>query len=289
MAGFLGGTYAAVSHFQEISQPDYKGITVMNDTTSTTGVQSQQSDSATPPTAGSKPSAVGVLTIIDSSMYYHAPSIVTVKNSGTDEILLQRISYGQTNLPGPDDRLQPGEQLQLTFPQINGAIGSRYNLQIQGVSVTAGKLVTAQATAVLREPASKMEVTYSLIDMIDGGGYPILKLTILNSGMDMISIVGIECEKPIPVRLWADDGQRLLLQPSEERTLDIQLDSMDYIGTKRVSADGTVSYLLPQAGSTKLISIDGENSLGRPVSTIVAAPVAVSQVQVSSNELTGTR
>jgi len=107
--------------------------------------------------------------------------------------------------------------------------------------------------------------------------------------MDTISITGIKCGKPIPTSLWASDGQSVPLQPNEEKTLNIQFDSLDYIGAKIQNPDGTVTYLLPQAGWTKDVTVTGVNSLGHTLSIVVVVPVAVSTVQEASDVPTGIR
>jgi hypothetical protein len=146
------------------------------------------------------------------------------------------------------------------------------------VAVESGKLVTAQSSAILREPTSKLQVASSHIDIIAGSS-PVLQLTVHNTGMDAISIIAIECDRPLPVQLWSSDGHEILLQPNEEKIFTIQLDSLDYIAPKHQNADGTFSHQLPQHGSTKLVTVNGENSLGRPIRAVAAATVSATQVQ----------
>ena len=208
-------------------------------------------------------------------MYYHAPSHVIVKNTGTDAVVLRGISYGQNSLSAGDVLLQPGEQQQITLTQVTGALGSKYVLQVRGMSVSTGNIVTAQTSAVFREPLSKLEATYSHISIMNGGGNPTLQLTLRNSGMDAIAISGIKCGKQIPTSLWASEGQIVRLQPNEEKILNVQFDSLEYVGVKHQNPDGTVTYILPQAGSTKEVTVSGENSLGHTLSIVVVAPVTV--------------
>jgi hypothetical protein len=289
-AGLLGGGYVAAAHVQEIQQAfhNIKGNAQINDTNFKTEPQSQEPISLSP-SPSSQVAEIGALSIVDARMYYSAPSYVTVKNTGTDQVVLQHVSYGQNSSPTGDLLLQPEEQQQVTLTQITGAIGSSYLLQVQGTSVSTGKVVTAQISAIFREPLSKLEATYSQINIINGGGNPTLQLTLRNSGMDTIFISGIICGKPIPKSLWASDGQSVPLQPNEERTLNIQFDSLDYIGAKHQNPDGTVTYLLPQAGWTKDVAVTGANSLGHTLSIVVVAPVAVSTVQKDSDVPTGIR
>jgi hypothetical protein len=119
------------------------------------------------------------------------------------------------------------------------------------MSVSTGNMVTGQTSAVFKEPLSKLEALYSQINIMNGGGNPTLQLTLRNSGMDTISVSGIKCGKPIPSSLWASDGQTISLQPNEEKILNIQFDSLDYVGVKHQNPDGTVTYVLPQAGGDK--------------------------------------
>ena len=285
-ACLLGGGYAAAAHVQEIQQAIYniKGNTQINDPNSRVEPQSQYPVGLSPSSSSSQDAASGTLLIVDSRMYYHTPSQVIVKNTGTDAVVLQGVTYGQNSSPTNDLLLQPGEQQQITFTQVNGAIGSRYPLQVQGTSVSTGKIVTAQISVILSEPISKLEATYSQINIINGGGNPTLQLTLHNSGMDTISISGITSGKPIPPSLWASDGQSVPLQPNEEKTLNIQFDSLDYVGVKHQNPDGTVTYLLPQAGWTREVTVTGVNSLGHTISIAVVAPVAVSTVQKDPDE-----
>ena len=290
-AVLLGGGYAAATHVQEIQQAiqNIKGNAQINDTNFKTEPQSQEPISLSPSPSSGQGAAIGTLSIVDARMYYHAPSYVTVKNTGTDQVVLQHISYGQNSSPTGDLLLQPGEQQQVTLTQITGAIGSSYLLQVQGTSVSTGKMVTAQISAIFREPLSKLEATYSQINIINGGGNPTLQLTLRNPGMDTISISGIICGKPIPTNLWSSDGQSVTLQSNEEKTLNIQFDSLDYVGVKHQNPDGTITYLLPQAGWTKDVTVTGVNSLGHTLSIVVVAPVAVSTVQKNSDAPTGIR
>ena len=290
-AGLLGGGYVAVAHVQEIQQAiqNIKGNAKINDTNFKTEPQSQEPVSLSPSPPSGQVAAIGTLAIVDARMYYHAPSLVTVKNTGTDQVVLQHVSYGQNSLQTGDLLLQPGEQQQVTLTQINGAIGSSYLLQVQGTSVSTGKMVTAQISTIFREPLSKLEATYSQINIINGDGNPTLQLSLRNSGMDTISISGIICGKPIPTSLWASDGQSVPLEPNEEKTLNIQFDSLDYVGVKHQNPDGTITYILPQAGWTKDVTVTGMNSLGHALSIVVVAPVAVSTVQKNSDVPAGIR
>ena len=290
-AGLLGGGYVAVAHVQEIQQAiqNIKGNAKINDTNFKTEPQSQEPVSLSPSPPSGQVAAIGTLAIVDAWMYYHAPSLVTVKNTGTDQVVLQHVSYGQNSLQTGDLLLQPGEQQQVTLTQINGAIGSSYLLQVQGTSVSTGKMVTAQISTIFREPLSKLEATYSQINIINGDGNPTLQLSLRNSGMDTISISGIICGKPIPTSLWASDGQSVPLEPNEEKTLNIQFDSLDYVGVKHQNPDGTITYILPQAGWTKDVTVTGMNSLGHTLSIVVVAPVAVSTVQKNSDVPAGIR
>ena len=98
---------------------------------------------------------------------------------------------------------------------------------------------------------------------------------------------------PIPVAPGAKFPEHSLirrsLQPNEEKILNVQFDSLEYVGVKHQNPDGTVTYILPQAGSTKEVTVSGENSLGHTLSIVVVAPVTVSTVQKSPDQATGIR
>jgi hypothetical protein len=288
-AVLVGGGYVASVHANEIQRAIHNtvGNAQTGNTNFTTEPENQESVSLSPSPSGSQVAAIGTLSIVDSQMYYHAASHVIVKNTGSDAVLLQSVSYGQNTSPTVGITLQPGEQQQISLTQVTGTIGSRYMVQVQGTS--NGKVVTAQTSAALKEPISKLETTYSQINIINGGGNPTLQLTLLNSGMNAISITGIKCGKPIPTSLWATAGQSVQLPPNEEKTLNIQFDSLDYLGAKHQNPDGTVTYLLPQAGWTKDVTVTGVNSLGNTISIVVVVPVTVSTVQTAPEVAAGIR
>src|SRR6185503_5226407 len=90
-ACLLGGGYAAAAHVQEIQQAIYniKGNTQINDPNSRVEPQSQYPVGLSPSSSSSQDAASGTLSIVDSRMYYHTPSQVIVKNTGTDAVVLQ--------------------------------------------------------------------------------------------------------------------------------------------------------------------------------------------------------
>jgi hypothetical protein len=123
-AGLLGGGYVASAHVKEIQQAfhNIKGNEQINDTNFDTEPRSLEPVSLSPPPSSGHVAASATLSIVDSQMYYHAPSHVIVKNTGTDAVVLQGITYGQNSLPTGDVLLQPGEQQQVTLTQVSGAL-----------------------------------------------------------------------------------------------------------------------------------------------------------------------
>ncbi|HKU49530.1 MAG TPA: hypothetical protein VJP79_06245 [Nitrososphaera sp.] len=278
-----GGTYVVMNSQFQLPAPNTE-VLETDSSSSTEGMQAQQT--AVGPTTSNPidPVLVGALAIVDSRMYYNAPSYVTVRNTGTDEIIVHRISFGQV-IVSMETPLHAGEQQQIPFTQANGAIGSKYVLQVQGESASSGKIIAAQTSAILRAPVSKVETSYSQLDVtVDGTA--LLRLTLFNSGMDDVSIISIECDRPIASRLWASDDGRIPLQPGEHKDLNIMLDSQDCIFVKRQNPDGTFGF--PQSGSTKQLAIIGENSVGHAVSAVVVVPVVVGQAQEASVGAAGT-
>jgi hypothetical protein len=214
-------------------------------------------------------------------MYYQEPSFVVVKNSGADAVLVQTVVYGQTTTPVSNLRVEAGEQQHIAIAKAGGVPGSSYLLQVQGISASNGRSVTAQVSAILNEPTSRLEVSDSQFNVAASGNV-MLQLTVKNSGSDRISVVSIDCGTVIPSHLWEENGQ-LLLQAGESRQLDIQLGSTDCVGAS------------PQNGSTRNVTVRGVNSLGKTLSVAAMSDVVVEVPQQTpspvneSSQLVGTK
>jgi hypothetical protein len=147
-------------------------------------------------------------------------------------------------------------------------------LQVQGVSVASGKLVNAQATAILKAPISRMDIPLSQIDTSNADS-PLLVLEILNSGMDSISIVSMECGAPIPRNLWATDEGAVYLHPSDSKRFNFDFDSKECTSIKRVVVRGESSLGNPVLGSAEL--------------QIISSAIEDNQSTQSPTELVGTK
>ena len=221
-----------------------------------------------------QPIGMSSLTITDFDMYYRSQSYVSVKNSGQEEILLQSVSYGGTQQSIPNLLVRPGEEQRITLSSVTGSPGSTYPLVVKGSTVTGDRQVTAQAAAILMEPESRLEATSSGIEIT--GSSAAVKLTLKNSGMDVITVHQISVEKPIPSSSWAGTEKKINLSPGELRELSIQLDSLSYLGI----SDQYLGAGMVRPGLVKHVTVQGENSLGRLVAATVTAAVSTSKVEV---------
>jgi hypothetical protein len=264
LAGMFGGFYAALPHIPELQQMFHISNDSSTDQDSNTPVSPVQPSSPSTIVTGAQAPAVGSLAIVGAGMYYQEPSFVVVRNSGNDAVLVRTVSYGQTSTPISNLRVEAGGQQHIAIPHASGVPGSSYLLQVQGISASSGKSVTAQVSAILNEHISRLELSNAQI-IVAGDGKSNLQMTMRSSGGDPISIISIECGTIIPGHLWQETGQ-VVLQPGENKGFNIPLDSTDCAGAN------------PQGGSTRNVTVRGENSLGKVVSAVTEFEVVV-QVQ----------
>jgi hypothetical protein len=274
LAGMFVGFYAALPHVPELQKMFHiSGESGTEGQASDAPVPVQQPSNSAPTAPNSGTTDVGSLTIAGAGMYYHEPSFVIVKNSGTDAVLVQAVSYGQTTTPISNLRVDAGAQQHIPVPQASGVPGSSYLLQVRGISATSGKSVTAQASVILNEPTSRLDVSNVQINV--AGGNSILHLTVNNPGGSPITIVSIECGAVIPTHLWGENGQ-VILEPGQYKQFEIQLDSTECSGAN------------PQNGSSRNVTVRGENSMGKAVTAVAESIMVVEVQQVAPEPEAGT-
>ena len=212
------------------------------------------------------------LLIESAQLYVHLPSHVTIKNNGTDSILVHQVSYGQYSVLTGDFILPAGKQEQINMTGITLNSGSSYILEVSGKGAKTGNAVLASQIIGLQEPLTKIEIVNASI-YIAKVQYPTLSMTLHNAGMDSISIKGIKLGKQISSELWAHGNKAITLLPNETTALNLQLDSYDYMNDTVQQAQGMTTYILPTTGSSTTIQIVGQSSTGHSVSVSASVPV----------------
>ena len=277
-----GGTALMATHGQEAQQIFQKmagaaqqqisaTISPSNATKITQAPQSNQTNLVVNSSKTVEP-AVALL-ITDAQLYSHVPSHVTVKNNGTDSIVVHQVSYGQYSVLTGDLVLPAGKQQQINLTGIALSSGSSYVLEVSGKGVTNNKPITASQIFSLQEPVTKLEIVNASI-YIAKAQYPTLSLVMHNSGMDSISVTGMALEKPISSQLWGHGQKMITLAQNETVALNIQLDAYDYMNsTVQQSQDGTITYFLPKTGALQTLQTTGQSSTRHSVTVSTAVPV----------------
>ncbi|MEO9319836.1 MAG: hypothetical protein ABI361_04110 [Nitrososphaera sp.] len=219
--------------------------------------------------------------IVDYQIFSHYASFVTVSNSGTEPVVLHTVTLGQFNSTAGELVLKPGQQQKIALSALPGTVGSSYVLKVTASGTSSGKTTSVSEIVSLLEPVSRLGIVNPSLTLAHAQ-YPHLSLTVVNNGMDTITLSNVSLVRPIPSSLWQSGGNPVTIGPNGSASLSFQLDSYDYLNaTKRVSSDGTaITYIFPASGTLEPVQVGGRSSSGHDVTASVRVPFVNGYQQV---------
>lgn len=216
------------------------------------------------------------LGISGSEMYTHYESRFTVQNTGAGSIKVDAVSYGIDNeLSNVGLILGSGQKHVVSMSNLKGVPGESYLLRVNGTAVSSGTSVLAEKIILLREPTSTLEIIDSHVERTTGQ-LPTLKLTLRNSGMTTITLSDIILTKRVDQSLWDPNSSGIVLKPGAQKTLDIRLDSNEYIMTRVATSQRSVTFsMLPELE----LQVSGDSDIGQTITESAIIPVASSKTE----------